>query len=44
MVIKMNGASIAVYRMCLGALLCMTNPPTSHAYPFSPRGYLPMRL
>lgn len=27
MVIKMNGASIAVYRMCLGALLCMTNPP-----------------
>lgn len=26
MVIKMNGTSIAVYRMCLGALLCMTNP------------------
>lgn len=26
MVIKMSGTSIAVYRRCLGALLCMANP------------------
>lgn len=44
MVIKMNGTSIAVYRMCLRAFFCMVNPPTSHAYPFSPRDYLSMRL
>ncbi len=43
MVIKMNGTGIAVYRMCQRAFFCMVNP-TSHAYPFSPRGYLSMRL
>lgn len=43
MVIKMNGTGIAVYRMCLRAFFCRVNP-TSHAYPFSPRDYLPMRL
>lgn len=26
MVIKMNGTSIAVYRMCLLAFFCMVNP------------------
>lgn len=43
MVIKMNGTSIAVYRMCLRAFFYMVNP-TSHAYPFSPRDYLSMCL